>query len=174
MLTSDEPSLIQGDVNVNVPLVPMNVNLTHNARNSEVRIDLNNKKKTPEFELDDDFSSDYSYLEISLSHEIQMPDLSLYSRKVEPVVFKHVNPSRGVPINQTISSNKGKGVSIDLNLAPTSEGHKICKDPFFSINSLSPTVSIRPTYDLIAATSWSSKQGLSSHNQNPNIRSAKQ
>jgi len=131
MLTSDQPSLIQGDVNVNVPLVPMNVNLTHNARNSEARIDLNNKKKIPEFELDDDFSSDYSYLEILPSHEIQMSDLSLYYGKVEPVVFKHVNPSKGVPINQTISSNKGKGVSIDLNLAPTSEGHKICRDPFF-------------------------------------------
>ena len=153
MLTSDQPSLIQGDVNVNVPLVPMNISLTHNAGNSEARIDLNTKKKTPEFELDDDFSSDDSYLEISPSHEIQMPDLLLYSGKVEPVVFKHVNPSRGVPINQKIYSNKGMGVSIDLNLAPTLEGHKIHRDHFLPINFLSTTVSIRPTYDLIAATS---------------------
>jgi len=117
---------------VNVPLVPTNVNLTQNAGNSEAHIDLNTKKKTPEFEVDDDFSSDYSYLEISPSHEIEMPDLLLYSGKVEPVVFKPVNPSRGVPINQTIYSNKGKGVSIDLNSALTPEGHIICRRPFSS------------------------------------------
>jgi hypothetical protein len=57
--------------------VPTNVNLTQNAGNSEARIDINTKKKTPESEVDDDFSSDYSYLEISPSHEIQMHDLLL-------------------------------------------------------------------------------------------------
>jgi len=82
MLTFDQPSLIQGDVNVNVPLVPTNVNLTQNAGNLKAHIDLNTKKNTPEFEVDDDFSSDYSYLEISPSHEIEMPDLLLYSGKV--------------------------------------------------------------------------------------------
>jgi len=79
MLTSDQPSLIQGDVNANVPFIPTNVNLTQNVGNSEARNDLNSKKKTPEFEVDDDFSSDYSYLEISPSHVIQMPDLLLHS-----------------------------------------------------------------------------------------------
>jgi hypothetical protein len=34
MLTSCKPSLIQGDVNVNVPLVPTNINLTQNVGNS--------------------------------------------------------------------------------------------------------------------------------------------
>ncbi len=103
MFTSDQPSLIQGDVNVIVPLVPTNVNLTQNAGNLKAHIDLNTKKNTPEFEVDDYFSSDYSYLEISPSHEIQMSDLLLYSGKFESVVFKIFNPSRGVPINQTIS-----------------------------------------------------------------------
>jgi len=54
-----------------------------------------------------------------------MPGLLLYSGKVGHVVFKPVNPSRAVPINQTISSNKGKGASIDLNLAATPEGHNL-------------------------------------------------
>jgi len=125
MLTSDQPSLVQGHVNMNVPLVPTNVNLIQNVGNAEAHINLNTKKKTSEFEVDDDFPSDYSYLEISPSHEIQMPDLLLYSGKVEPVVFNPINPSRGMPINQTISSNKGKGVSIDLNSVPTLEGHII-------------------------------------------------
>ena len=89
-------------------------------------------------------------------------------------MFKHVNPSRGVPINQTISSNKGRGVFIDLNSDLTPEGHRICRDPFLPRNFASPTMSIRPTYDLIAAISWPSKQGLSSHNQNPKIHIAKQ
>jgi len=114
MLTSDQPSMTQGDVNVNVPLVPTNVSLTQNTRNLEARIDLNSKKETHEFEVDDYFSSDYSYLEISPSHEIQMSDLLLYSEKFESIVFKLFNPTRGVPINQTISSNKGSGVYIDL------------------------------------------------------------
>ena len=124
--------------------------------------------------MGDVFSSYYSYLEISPSHEIQMPGLMLYSGKVGHVVFKPVNPSRGLPINQNISSNKGKGVSIDLNLAATLEGHNICRDPFLPINFSSPTVSIRPTYYLIASTSWPSKQGLSSPNQNTKIPIAKQ
>jgi hypothetical protein len=89
-------------------------------------------------------------------------------------VFKPVTPSRRVTINKKNSSNKGKGVSIDLNTAPTPEGHIICIDPFLPRNFPSPTVSIRPTYDLIATTSWSSKQGLSSRNQNPKIPIAKQ
>jgi hypothetical protein len=95
-----------------------------------------------------------------------MSDLLQYFDKFEHVVFQ--------PVNQTNFSNKGKGVSIDLNSAPTPEGHRICRDPFLPINFPSPTVSIRQTYDLIAATSWPSKQGLTSHNQNPEIPIAKQ
>ena len=96
--------------------------------------------------MDDDFSPDYSYYEMpSPSDEIQMLDLLQYFDKFEIVVFQHVN--------QTNSSNKGKGVSIDLNSAPTPEGHRICRDTFHPINFSSPTVSIRPTYDLIEATS---------------------
>jgi len=158
VLTSDQPSPIQGDVNVG---------------NSEAHVDLNAMKKTPYFDVDDDFSSDYSYLEISPSQEIQMPDILLYSGKVEPVMLKPINTSRGVPCNQTNSSNKGKGVSVDLNSAPTPEGHIICRNPFLPKNFPSPIVNIRPTYDVIAATSWSSKQGLSFHNQNPKIPSDK-
>ena len=157
MFTSDQPSLIQGDVNVIVPLVPTNVSLKQNIGNSKAHIDLNTKKVTREFEVDDYFYLDYSYLEISPSHEIQMSDLLLYSGKFESVVFKNFNPTRGVPINQTISWKKGKGVSIDLNSAPTPKGQRICKDPFLPRNFASPTVSIRTTYDLIAATSWPSK-----------------
>ena len=167
MFASDQASLIQGDGNVNVPLVASNVSLTQNTRNLEACINLNINKKIPELELDDDFSPDYSYYEMSSpTDEIQMPDLLQYFDKFEPVVFQ--------PFNQTNSSNKEKGVFIDLNSAPTPKGHKICRDPFLAINFPSLTVSIRPTYDLIATTSWQSKQGLSSHNQNTEIPIPKQ
>jgi hypothetical protein len=89
-------------------------------------------------------------------------------------VFKPVTPSRRVTINKKNSSNKGKGVSIDLNSIPTPTGHRISKDPFLARKFPSSAVNIRPPDDLIAKTSRPSKQGLSSHNQNPEIPIAKQ
>ena len=146
MFASDQPSIIQGDGNVNVPLVASNVILTENIGNSEACINLNTNEKIPELEMDDDFSPDCSYYGMaSPLDETQMPDLLQYFDKFEPVVFQ--------PVNQTNSSNKGKGVSIDLNSAPTPEGHRICRDPFLPISFPSPTKIIRPTYDLITATS---------------------
>ena len=167
MFASDQPSLIQGDVNVTVPLGASNANLTQNSRNSAACIDLNTNKKIPELEVDDDFSLDYSYFEMSSpSAENQMPDLLQYFDKFEPVVFQLVN--------KTNSSNKGKGVSIDLNSAPTPTGHRISKDPFLSRSFPSPTWSIRPPEELIAKASRPSKQGLSSHNHNTKISIAEQ
>ncbi|RHN79102.1 hypothetical protein MtrunA17_Chr1g0173281 [Medicago truncatula] len=154
MFAFDQPSLIQGDGNVNVPLVASNVS-------------LNTNEEIPELEVDDDFSLDYSYFPMtSPSNKIQMPDVLQYFGKFEPVVFQ--------PVNQTNSSNKGKGLSIDLNSAPTPNGHRISKDPFLARKFPSPTVNIRPPDDLIAKTSRPSKQGLSSHNHNPKITIAKQ
>ena len=165
MFTSDQPSPFQGDVNV--PLVASSVSLTQKTGNSEACIYHNTNKKFPEFKVDDDFSPNYSYFEKSSpSDEIQMPDLSQYFGNFEPVVFQ--------PVNQTNSSNKGKGLSIDLNSAPTPTGHRISKDPFLPRKFPSPTVNIRPPADLIAKTSWPSKQGMSSHNHNPKITIAKQ
>lgn len=150
MFAYDQPSLIQGDGNVNGPLVASYVSLTQNTGNSEACINLNTNEKIPELEVDDDFSPYYSYYEMSPpSGEIQMPNRLQYFDKFEPVVFQ--------PVTETNSSNKGKGVSIDLNSAPTLEGQRICRDPFLPINFPSATVSIRPTYDIIAATSWPSK-----------------
>ncbi|RHN52391.1 hypothetical protein MtrunA17_Chr6g0480001 [Medicago truncatula] len=151
MLTSNQPSVIQGDVNVNVPLVPTNVNITQNVGNSEACIDLNTKKNTLEFEVDDDFSSDYSYLEISPLHEIQMCDLLLENFSL--LCLDLLLHQEGCQLIKKNSSNKGKGVSIYLNSAPTRKGRRICRDPFLPRNFPSATVSIRPTYDLIAITS---------------------
>jgi len=154
MFASDQPSLIQGDGNVNVPSIASNVS-------------LNTNEKTPELEVDDDFSPDHSYFKMSShSDKTQMPDLLQYFGKYEPVVFQ--------PVNQTNSSSKGKGLPIDLNSAPTPNGHKISKDPFLARKFPSPTVNIRPPDDLIAKTSRPSKQGLSSHDQNSKIPIAKQ
>ena len=154
MFASDQPSQIQGDGNVNVPLVASNVS-------------LNTNEKIPELEVHDDFPPDYSYFEMSsLSDKIQMSDLLQNFGKFEPVVFQ--------PVNQTNSSNKGKGLSIDLNPVPTPTGHRINKDPFLARKFPSPTLNIRPPDDLIAKTSRPSKQGLSSHNHNPKIHIAKQ
>nr|ABN08428.1 hypothetical protein MtrDRAFT_AC157373g26v2 [Medicago truncatula] len=99
MFASDQPFLIQSDGNVNVPLVECNVSLTQNTGNSKVCINLNTNEKIPELEVDDDFSPDYLYYEMSSpSDEIQMHDLLQYFDKFEPVVFQ--------PVNQTNSSNK--------------------------------------------------------------------
>lgn len=161
MLTSDQASLFQGDVNMNVPLVPTNVNL----RNSEACINLNTKKEIPELEVGDDFSQDYSYFEMSSpSDKIQMQYLSQYFDRFEPLGFQ--------PVNQTNSSNKG--LSVDLNSAPIPTGHRISKDPFLPRNFPSPAGSIRPPEELIAKTIRRCKQGLSSYNQYPKISIAEQ
>jgi len=47
MFASDQPSIIQGDGNVNVPLVASNVILTQNTGNSEACINLNTNEKIP-------------------------------------------------------------------------------------------------------------------------------
>jgi hypothetical protein len=64
MFASDQPSLIQGDGNVNVPLVASIVSPTQNTGNSKACINLNTNEKIPELEVDVDFSPDYSYSEM--------------------------------------------------------------------------------------------------------------
>jgi hypothetical protein len=89
MFASDQPSLIQGDGNVNVPLVASNVSLAQNIGNSEACINLNTNENIPELEVDDDFSPYYSYYEMSSpSNEIQMPDLLQYFAKFKSAVFQ--------------------------------------------------------------------------------------
>jgi len=148
MFAFDQPSLIQGDGNVNVPLVASNVSLTKNNGNSEAckHVSISTTiKRFLSWKWMMIFLQIIHIMRPSPSDEIQMLDLLQYFDKFEIVVFQHVN--------QTNSSNKGKGVSIDLNSAPNPEGHRICGDTFHPINFPSPTVSITPTYDLIAATS---------------------
>lgn len=162
------------NVNVNVPWVsPTNVDHTqknHNQNsnqekeNDSLKNTLNQescssfgKNKTPlEFEIDDELYSDYSDFEMPPSPEPHVPDPLLVTNKFVHVVLKQVNPLTGVPVKQTKSLDKGKGILKDC-YNPNAKEYKIGIDPFLPRKFPSPAISISPPREGVRKRNFSAQ-----------------
>ncbi|GAU40051.1 hypothetical protein TSUD_258440 [Trifolium subterraneum] len=108
-----------------------------------IGIDLN--ENPSEYQIEDDYLSDYSDFEMPASSEEHVPDPLLVSNKFVPIVIKPTNPSTGVPIDEPSSLNKGKNIVENSSpLIPKGYG----RDPFDLWRFPSPALSITPPDDL--------------------------